>query len=98
MTLNHRDLIARMGVLDELREAGGGVREHVTVDWMAGRITTTVWLPGGAERVFHLRLYTATELVELVSDAGFTDVRALGAFDGRPVSPTDRLVVTARRG
>lgn len=96
MTTNHRDLIARHGTLGE-RDAGGGMRERVEVDWVAGTVATTVWLPDGEERVFRMRLYSATELVALVEAAGFSDVRALGGFDGGPLTPDERLVIHARR-
>ena len=66
-------------------------------DWIDNR-----WIRIGAgerqEYVVGHRLYSAVELCDLVRAAGFEEVRAFGALDGRPYD-TDalRLVVRARK-
>lgn len=47
------------------------------------------------EFTYFQRLYSGTELVELVKKAGFKDVKIYGGFDGSPYNlDADRLVVT----
>jgi hypothetical protein len=43
-----------------------------------------------------MRLYTATELVRLVSGAGFDQVECFGGFRRETLSRETRLVVLAR--
>ena len=44
---------------------------------------------------YRIRLYTATELVRLVSEAGFAEVECFGTFAGDPLSRDTRLVLRA---
>jgi SAM-dependent methyltransferase len=44
---------------------------------------------------YELRVYTATELIGLVRDAGFDHVACNGDFDGTPLSRDTRLVLVA---
>ena len=48
-------------------------------------------------RSFAVRVYTATELVAMLSRAGFDDARCYGDLDGGPLATTTRLVIVARR-
>ena len=43
-----------------------------------------------------MRLYTATELARLVTEAGFAQVECFGSFEREPLSRDTRLVVLAR--
>lgn len=57
-------------------------------------------LCGGAERrhVVRQRLYSATEIRDLLGEAGFAGTDVLGGFDGRPYDRgAQRLVAVARR-
>jgi hypothetical protein len=51
------------------------------------------------ERPYVLHVYSATEWLEMLRDAGFEDVAAFGGWDGvRPITPGDwRLILRARR-
>jgi hypothetical protein len=70
------------------------------MDYAAGEIETDFMLieaDGSRHAItYRLRLYTATELIRLVRDAGFSDVESCGGFDGGPVSRETRLVLLAR--
>jgi ubiquinone/menaquinone biosynthesis C-methylase UbiE len=46
---------------------------------------------------YELRVYTATELVALVREAGFEQVECHGDFEGTPLSRDTRLVIVASR-
>lgn len=46
---------------------------------------------------FRLRVYTATELLKLLAEVGFTDIECFGDFEGAPLSRETRLVVRARK-
>ena len=71
-------------------------------DWAAGTIDTyrVIVSPTGerVERPYVLHVYSAKEWVEMLREAGFTEVDVFGAWDGvTPVSPDAwRLVVRAR--
>jgi SAM-dependent methyltransferase len=45
---------------------------------------------------YELRVYTATELIAFVRDAGFDEVACHADFDGTPLSRKTRLVLVAR--
>ena len=73
--------------------------EERTFDYERG--TTSVRLelvePGGFRAVapYELRVYTATELIELLRGAGFGQVSCYGDYDGAPLSRDTRLVLVA---
>jgi SAM-dependent methyltransferase len=94
----HRDRMAKMleeGVEQPIGDSGAV--ETGTVDWLAGIAHRVIRLADGTERPFSVRMYTATELVALVDAAGFGDVRVVGGWGAEPLSPTTRLLLTARR-
>lgn len=93
MDLNHRDHVARH--FQPLR--GTVVVEHSTVDWVTGIVQSTV-THGAWSGTFRVRLYTVTELVRMLADAGFVNIEAAGGFAGQPVTPDTRLVLRAERG
>jgi ubiquinone/menaquinone biosynthesis C-methylase UbiE len=74
--------------------------EERTFDYATGEIETMHSLvEAGGEResmMYRFRVYTATELVRLVEEAGFSDVECFGGWDSRPLSRETRLVLVAR--
>jgi hypothetical protein len=70
------------------------------MDYAAGEIETDFMLieADGSRHAltYRLRLYTSTELIRLVQDAGFARVECFGGFDGGPLSRETRLVLLAR--
>ncbi len=101
--LLHRDRIVRGFAEQDWRLLGEGrlLLEQRTFDAAAGVAQTTQTLiDGGGEResrTFSVRVYTATELVAMLTRAGFTDVRCYGDLEGVPFAVDTRLVVVARR-
>ena len=81
---------------------GGLLIERRRFDQVAGVMAVThMLLPAEGERrsvSYECRLYTATELVRLVQEAGFGEIRCAGGFDAEPLTLTSRLVVVARAG
>ncbi len=95
---NHRDRIAVIhSPGEELPVGATGAVELGTMDWATGIMHRRVRLADGQERPFTLRVYAATELIALVRRAGFDDVTVTGGWDGAPLGPQTRLVLTARR-
>jgi SAM-dependent methyltransferase len=74
--------------------------EERRFDYMRGEIETDhTYLAVGERRgvTFRLRVYTATELVRLLTEVGFTNIECFGDFEGAPLSRETRLVVRARK-
>ena len=74
--------------------------EERDFDYVAGEgVTNHTYLSVGERRnvTFRLRCYTATELVKLLAEVGFTDIECFGDFEGAPLSRETRLVVSARK-
>jgi SAM-dependent methyltransferase len=100
----HRDLAVRGFREQDWRLLGEGrlLLEQRTFDAAAGIAQTTQTLidkDGRRDsRTFSVRVYTATELVAMLTGAGFGDVRCYGDLDGGPFDTTTRLVIVARRG
>ena len=98
----HRDRIMSIFREEGWEDLGeGSLRlEARRMDYAAGEIETDFMLieaDGSRHAItYRLRLYTATELIRLIRDAGFSDVESFGGFDGGPVSRETRLVVLAR--
>jgi SAM-dependent methyltransferase len=92
MTTMHRDYLARHFE----PASNGGVNEQRDIDWVAGVARTTVrhddWVG-----TFRVRMYTVTDLVDLLREAGFAEVEAFGTLEREPVSPDTRLVLRAIR-
>jgi SAM-dependent methyltransferase len=99
----HRDLLVRQFREQDWRLAGQGrlLLEQRTFDAAAGVAQTTQTLVDNTgardSRSFSVRIYTATELVAMLSSAGFGEARCHGDLDGRPFATDTRLVVVARR-
>ena len=49
------------------------------------------------ERVFHTRLYTATELASLLRAVGLVVEGVFGGTDGEPLRADTRMLLVARR-
>lgn len=82
---------------------GGLVLEERSFDHAAGEIETTHTLVGAdgsrESSTYRLRVYTATELISLLHEAGFGAVEAYGGLDGGELSADAwRLVLVARLG
>src|SRR5688572_16483203 len=79
---------------------GDLLMEERTFDYVAGEIETVhtlVEASGNRESItYRFRVYTATELVRLVEDAGFGEVECLGGWDREPLSRETRLILVAR--
>ena len=74
--------------------------EERDFDYVAGEgVTKHTYLSVGERRsvTFRLRCYTATELVKLLAEVGFTGIDCFGDFEGAPLSRETRLVVRARK-
>jgi SAM-dependent methyltransferase len=74
----------------------GTRREAGTTDWKTGVRTSYVQVDGET-RMFRLRLYTATDLVGMMAETGFTSIEVYGGLDGSPLDPSTRLAIRARR-
>ena len=100
----HRDRLARTFLprtWDWLPDGSLFVHER-TVDWVAGEAPTRhiiVASDGGRiERAFVHRLYTATEWVAMLSEAGFAAIDCFSDWAGTaPPTPDARLIVRAQR-
>jgi ubiquinone/menaquinone biosynthesis C-methylase UbiE len=74
--------------------------EERQFDHVAGEIETDhTYLAVGERRsvTFRVRVYTATELVKLLAEVGFTNIDCFGDYAGGPLSRETRLVVRARK-
>ena len=100
----HRDALARGAQRQSWERLPDGslYLEERTFDWAAGTLSNhrVVVTPTGEriERPYVLRVYSAKEWVEMLREAGFADVDALGAWDGvTPITPDAwRLILRAR--
>ena len=66
--------------------AGVVENEHILIEADGRRHAVT----------YRIRVYTATELTRLVSEAGFDQVECFGSFEREPLSRDTRLVLVAR--
>ncbi len=74
--------------------------EERRIDYVAGEVENDLTLLAVGERrsaTYRIRIYTATELVKLLAEVGFTDIECFGDFEGAPLSRETRLVVRARK-
>jgi ubiquinone/menaquinone biosynthesis C-methylase UbiE len=101
--LMHRDLLVRDFHEQDWQLVGEGrlLLEQRTFDPAAGVAQVTQTLIDGAggrdSRSFSVRVYSATELLAILSAAGFADARCYGDLEGAPFGTTTRLVVVALR-
>ncbi len=99
----HRDWLARYfraRVWDRLPDGSLFLQEREP-DWVAGTVSTLhlIVTPEGEriERRFVHRPRTATEWVEMLGEAGFSDIECFSEWDGSPPTPEKRLILRARR-
>lgn len=92
MELMHRDRLAYLH--GQASDNQGGVSETGVTDWVTGERTASVTY-GSITKSFRVRLYTVTEMVQLLHQAGFGHVDAYGTLRGGEVSPETRLVLRA---
>jgi ubiquinone/menaquinone biosynthesis C-methylase UbiE len=99
----HRDLLVREFREQDWRLLGEGrlLLEQRTFDPGSGMTQTTQTLIDNKgerdSRSFSVRVYTATELVAMLTRAGFEEARCHGDLDGAPFAIDTRLVIVARR-
>jgi SAM-dependent methyltransferase len=94
MELMHRDLVAnRHG---QTNENPGSVTEEAETDWVTGVVTATVRYRE-IVKIFRFRLYTVTQLVQMLRDAGFATVKAMSSLAGGTVTPASRVTLRAVR-
>lgn len=94
MELMHRDRAAHL--YGQAGGYAGGVSESGVTDWVTG-IRTATMTYGSIVKAFRVRLYTVTELVQLLHGAGFGQVDASGTLRGGAVTPETRLVLRATK-
>ena len=99
----HRDLLVREFREQDWRLLGAGrlLLEQRAFDARSGLAQTTQTLiesSGQREsRSFVVRVYTATELLAMLTRAGFTETRCYGDLDGSWFATDTRLVIVAAR-
>jgi ubiquinone/menaquinone biosynthesis C-methylase UbiE len=74
--------------------------EERRVDYVAGEVETDLTLLSVGRRksvTYRIRVYTATELVKLLAEAGFAEIDCFGDYEGGPLSRETRLVVRAKK-
>jgi hypothetical protein len=85
----------------ELLGEGRLLLEQRTFDPAGGVTQTTQTLIDKSgerdSRTFEARIYTATELVHMLSAAGFAKAMCHGDLQGAPFGTATRLVIVARR-
>jgi SAM-dependent methyltransferase len=101
----HRDQLARIFATrgwDRLPDGSHFLQER-EADWVTGELSVRHVVLGvdgeRVERAFVLRLYTATEWIAMLEEAGFAPIDCFADWTSRrPPSPEARLIVRARRG
>lgn len=76
------------------------IRKSRTLDLMAGRLRWDMTITGpDSTCTWHLdcRLFTASELRNLLEQAGFDQIRCYGDWDGSPLTPSSRALITVAR-
>lgn len=99
----HRDLLVRAFVEREWQLLGEGrlLLEQRTFDAGSGVAQVTQTLIDGSggrdSRSYSIRVYTATELVAMLSRAGFSEAKCYGDLERGSFATDTRLVIVARR-
>jgi len=99
----HRDLLVRRFQESSWQMLGEGrlLLEQRTFDPASGLAQTTQTLIASSgerdSRTFSLRVYSATELLAMLAQAGFAEGKCYGDLFGAPFGTDTRLVVVARR-
>jgi SAM-dependent methyltransferase len=95
----HRDRLARVytpRAWDPLPDGSVFLEERL-FDQLAGTVATTYRILGDApvERRFVHHVYTAGEWDAMLAEAGFSQRRFLGGWNGEPLTPETRLIAVA---
>jgi len=101
----NREWVVSNYVQDELREIPNGFsyREHREIDLVTSRnhITFKITDPEGnlyRSVGHHIRLYTLTEIIQMLEQSGLELADVYGGFDGEPYSVTTRrMIIVARK-
>jgi SAM-dependent methyltransferase len=99
----HRDLLAHTFHEQDWELVGEGrlLLEQRTFEPASGlaQVTQTLIETSGEResRTYTLRVYTATELLAMLTRAGFAEARCYGDLDGGPFGVDTRLVIAAQR-
>jgi ubiquinone/menaquinone biosynthesis C-methylase UbiE len=99
----HRDRLVHGFREQDWHMVGAGrlLLEQRTFDAASGVAQTTQTLIETSgerdSRSFSVRVYTATELVAMLTRAGFAEAKCYGDLDGGPFGPRTRLVIVARK-
>jgi ubiquinone/menaquinone biosynthesis C-methylase UbiE len=99
----HRDLLVRDFREQDWRLLGEGrlLLEQRTFDPASGVTQVTQTLVDGSgerdSRSYSVRVYTATELIAMLTRAGFHEARCYGDLAGAPFGTGTRLVILAAR-
>jgi SAM-dependent methyltransferase len=94
MELMHRDLVAnRHG---QTNDNPGPVTEEPATDWVTGVVTSTVRYRE-IVKTFRFRMYTVTQLVQMLRAAGFASVEAMSSLAGGTVTPASRVTLRGVR-
>ena len=101
--MNREHVIANLVPRDEMALPDKAVRN---VRWLSDdrrrveKIVSIVTRAGEKRRYQEsVRLYSLTEMQEMLGRCGFTHIRAYGSLDGQRFSPaSSRLVMVARKG
>ena len=96
----HRDRLARIFQARRWERLPDGLLlEEGSYDQVSGYYENTLTHIADdgrrSEFPYRLRVYSVTELVELVRGAGFTEISCFGGFDGEELTWDTRLVVVA---
>ena len=106
MDMINREWVVSNYIPDESHEDDEGIvyLEHREIDLATSRshVTFTIVLPDGTRRSsagHHVRLYTLTETIRMLEQAGLALEHVYGGFEGEPYSlATRRMIVVARKG
>jgi SAM-dependent methyltransferase len=93
------DLLNREWVVRRLETGPRGARES-RFDLRTGRLDCSVFTPRGGSAPYRdgLRLYSLSEIIRLLEEAGFAFQRVWGGYDGEPYWVDSlRMIVTAER-
>jgi SAM-dependent methyltransferase len=98
---NHRDRLPPRSPWREWYPLGDGavLLTETRVDRVAGTVELIhTYMPAGGPpetRTIGWRAYSATELVRMLTDAGFVEVACYGNLDGEPFGSDTRLILVA---
>lgn len=101
METNHRDRLPPRSPAREWHPLGDGavLLSETRVDRVAGTVELIhTYMPVGGPpetRTIRWRAYSATELVRMLTDAGFEEIACYGNLDGGPFGADTRLVLVA---